>query len=47
MTKAVWVTLGLPLVAMPAWGQEVPMSDLNGATVQLRGVTSPGRDRSL
>src|SRR5215475_2125595 len=38
VVKAAWLILGLSHVAVPAWGQEVTMSDLNGATVQYRGV---------
>ena len=38
MMKAGWLIVGLPHVAVPAWGQEVTISDLNGVTVQLSGV---------
>jgi len=38
MMKAGWLTLGLSLVAVPAWGRDVTLSDLNGVTVQVSGV---------
>jgi hypothetical protein len=38
MMKAGSLILGLPLMAVPAWGQEVTLSDLNGATVQYGRV---------
>jgi hypothetical protein len=38
MLRVVWLILSLPSVAVPAWGQDATLSDLNGVTVQLLGV---------
>jgi len=37
-SDATWLIVGLLLAAVPAWAQEVTLSDLDGVTVQYRSV---------